>query len=124
VLFSQQLQQRTQIKTHQAVTDMHLDVIRALKDTTASSIQEHETTRLIVASLQRDAEQQAAQLKDEIKQLRLDLKQRISESITKSEHANKAEQNRLHEFTNATYKLWAAKEVKLANIIVGSRARP
>lgn len=111
------------MKTHQAVTDMHVDVIQALKDVTISSTKEHEATRLIVNALEQEAEQQAALLRDEIKQLRLDLEQRISESIIKSGLVSKAEQSRLHAFTNATYKLWAAKEVMLANITVSLQRR-
>ncbi|KAH3971957.1 hypothetical protein HBH64_212460 [Parastagonospora nodorum] len=115
-MFSQQLQQRTQMKTHEAVTDMHVDVIRALNDATISSTKEHEATRSDIQSLQSEAERQAHQLREEINTLRSDLEKRIAESVVKSEQLSKTEQNRLHQFTNATYKLWAAKEVMLANI--------
>ncbi|EAT86569.2 hypothetical protein SNOG_05505 [Parastagonospora nodorum SN15] len=119
-MFSQQLQQRTQMKTHEAVTDMHVDVIRALNDATISSTKEHEATRSDIQSLQNEAERQAHQLREEINTLRSDLEKRIAESVVKSEQLSKTEQNRLHQFTNATYKLWAAKEVMLANISTDS----
>ncbi|KAH3970432.1 hypothetical protein HBI37_136300 [Parastagonospora nodorum] len=116
MLFSRQLQQRTQMKTHEAVAGMHVEVVRALKDATISSAKEHEATRSDIQSLQSEAERQAHQLREEINTLRSDLEERIAESIVKSEQLSKTEQNRLHEFTNATYKLWAAKEVMLANV--------
>jgi len=122
IMFSQQLQQRTQMKTHEAVTGMHVEVIRALKDTTISPQKEHEATRSDMQALKDEAEKQAHQLQEEIKTLRLDLEKRIAESIIKSEQLSKAEQNRIHEFTNATYKLWAAKEVMLTNISASTQA--
>lgn len=118
MMSSQQLQQRTQMKTHEAVTSMHVDMIRALHDVSTSSAKEHETKRLSIKSLEQEAEKQAAQLRGEIRTLRLELEKLIAESVIKSEGVSKAEQHRLHEFTNATYKLWAAKEVMLSTIMV------
>ena len=97
---------------------MHIDVICALKRATVSSAKEHEATRLDIERLRIEAEQQASRLRQEIEILKLELEKRILEAVVKNERGNKAEQNRLHELTNATYKVWAAKEVMLADIMV------
>jgi DNA polymerase IIIc chi subunit len=117
-LFSQQLQQRTQMKTHEAVTDLHVDVICALKEVTAHSTKEHAATRLAIGSLQRKTEDQVIQLREEIRTLKLDLEKRIAESVNESQRVSQTERKRINEYTNAMFKVWAAKEAMLANIMV------
>jgi hypothetical protein len=94
-LFSQQLQQRTQIRTHEAVTDLHVDVICALKEVIAHSAKEHAATRLSIGSLQRQAEDNAIHLQKAIRNLRLDLERRIIESVSKSGRVGQTEMSQI-----------------------------
>ena len=117
-LFSQQLQQRVQVKTLQTVTGLPGDLIKSIADAATTSVHAHDATRGDIESLRKEAEQQASQLREEIRSLKKDIEKCIKEAVNQNQHSNKEQQNKLREFTNATYKLWVAKEVMLTSILV------
>lgn len=117
-LFSQQLQQRVQVKTLQTITELRGDLMDSIEGAATASVQANDATRDHIENLRKEAEQQASQLREEIRTLKKDIEKCIKEAVNQNQRSNKDQQNKLREFTNATYKLWAAKEVMLTSILV------
>jgi hypothetical protein len=103
-LYSQQLNNRMQIKTQHIVTDMKVDVMGTLEKCSEDSTKGHETTEEELKLLRLEAEQREARLRDELDILKQGLENCIREVVRTSSQASRAEQMRLADATNALYK--------------------
>lgn len=72
----------------------------------------------------KSAEQQIAQLREEIKQIESRIGQSIREAVSSKSKAENKKQKKLKEETNLLYKVLVAKDLMLQTLLVGAPHTP
>lgn len=100
------------------------EILTNIASSSAVSSEEHERMKAELTQQWKSAEQQIAQLREEIKQIESRIGQSIREAVSSKSKAENKKQKKLKEETNLLYKVLVAKDLMLQTLLVGAPHTP
>lgn len=95
-------------------------ILSSIARSTAVSSEEHEQMRAELTQRWKSAEQQIAELREEIKQIEVRIGESIRQAVANGARPDDANQRKMNEDTNLLYRLWVAKDLMLQKLLVSA----
>lgn len=105
-------------ETIRQVTSLGLQLTGTVKVASEANDRHHETTLTEIELIRSATEQQVKELREEIRQLKLEIERSVQKIVSSIGKVSESEQQRLKESSNAKFNVWVAKEIVLKNLLV------